>query len=136
MKPMWETDNEEHRALWAYACPQFKVPSRRKMGRDIKALGDQAKTDLTDLLAKQEFVATTADSWSASNRSFLGMTVTWLDKVTLKRHSAVLGIKEIRVSQTGVFLAELISELHSDFGIKRKVCKLIRLNKLTKLLSL
>ena len=87
-------------------------------------MGDQAKADLTDLLAKQAFVATTADSWSASNRAFLGMTVTWLDKVTFKRHSAVLGIKEITVSQTGTYLVEAISELHDEFGIKRKVCKL------------
>ena len=85
-------------------------------------MGDKAKADLTDLLAKQEFVATTADSWSASNRAFLGMTVTWLDKVTFKRQSAVLGIKEITVSQTGQYLADAISELHDDFGIKRKVC--------------
>uniref|UniRef100_UPI00358F7D7E zinc finger BED domain-containing protein 4-like isoform X3 n=1 Tax=Myxine glutinosa TaxID=7769 RepID=UPI00358F7D7E len=121
MKPASETDNEHNRALWAYACPQFKVPSRRKLTRDIRAMGDQAKADLTDLLAKQEFVATTADSWSASNRAFLGMTVTWLERVTFERQSAVLGIKEITVSQTGQYLAEAISELHDDFGIKRKV---------------
>uniref|UniRef100_UPI00358F4092 uncharacterized protein n=1 Tax=Myxine glutinosa TaxID=7769 RepID=UPI00358F4092 len=121
MKPASETDNEHNRALWAYACPQFKVPSRRKLTRDIRAMGDQAKADLTDLLAKQEFVATTADSWSASNRAFLGMTVTWLERVTFEGQSAVLGIKEITVSQTGQYLAEAISELHDDFGIKRKV---------------
>uniref|UniRef100_UPI00358E8F2E uncharacterized protein n=2 Tax=Myxine glutinosa TaxID=7769 RepID=UPI00358E8F2E len=121
MKPASETDNEHNRALWAYACPQFQVPSRRKLTRDIRAMGDQAKADLTDLLAKQEFVATTADSWSASNRAFLGMTVTWLERVTFERQSAVLGIKEITVSQTGQYLAEAISELHDDFGIKRKV---------------
>ncbi|XP_076051233.1 uncharacterized protein LOC143031380 [Oratosquilla oratoria] len=117
-----ETDNKHNKALWAYACPQFKVPSRQKLTRDIRAMGDQAKADLTDLLIKREFVATTADSWLVNNRAFLGMTsVTWLDNDTFKRHSAVLGIKEITTNQTGTYLAEAISELHDEFGIKRKV---------------
>lgn len=57
------------------------------------------------------------------NRSFLGMTVTWLDKETLERSNAVLGVKELKEAQTGEFLADAMSELHQEFGINRKVCR-------------
>lgn len=115
------TDNAETREFFGYVCPEFQVPSHRKLTKDIKAMGDQAKTDLTDLLAKQEFLATTADSWSAGHRAFLGMTVTYVDAETLERMSAVLGVKELYVSQIGKQLSEKMNELQDDFGIGRKI---------------
>jgi hypothetical protein len=51
------------------------------------------------------------------------MTVTWLDKETLERSNAVLGVKELKEAQTGEFLADAMSELHQEFGINRKVCR-------------
>lgn len=49
------------------------------------------------------------------------MTVTWLDKKTLERHGAVLGVKELKQAQTAEFLADAMLELHHEFGIQRKV---------------
>jgi hypothetical protein len=97
------------------------VPSRRKLSRDIGQFGEEAKGILSDLLSKVTFVATTADSWSAHNRSFLGMTVHWVNSTTLKREKAVLGIKEVKVQQTGPYLGKAMMELHQDFGLTNKV---------------
>lgn len=49
------------------------------------------------------------------------MTVTWLDKETLKRSNAILGIKELKEAQTDEFLADAIAELHQEFGFSRCV---------------
>ncbi len=97
------------------------MPSRRKLSRDIGQFGEEAKGILSDLLSKVTFVATTADSWSAHNRSFLGMTVHWVNSTTLKREKAVLGIKEVKVQQTGPYLGKAMMELHQDFGLTNKV---------------
>lgn len=109
------------RKLFDYTSPNFKLPSRRKLTRDISQLGGDAKGKLSDLLSKVTYVATTADSWSAHNRSFLGMTVHWVNVVSLKREKAVLGIKEIVVQQTGTYLAKAMMDLHRKFGISSKV---------------
>ena len=97
------------------------MPSRRKLSRDIGQFGEEAKGILSDLLSKVTFVATTADSWSAHNRSFLGMTVHWVNSTSLKREKAVLGIKEVKVQQTGPYLGTAMMELHQDFGLTNKV---------------
>ena len=35
-----------------------------------------------------DHVSTTADIWSANNKSYLGMTVHWIDSITLKLEKA------------------------------------------------
>jgi len=77
--PAHHTDSQNFRQFLCYLNPDFCVPSRRKLSRDIGQFGEEAKGILSDLLSKVTFVATTADSWSAHNRSFLGMTVHWVN---------------------------------------------------------
>lgn len=89
------TDSPQMKALMQQLNPHFKPPSRRQMNRDINKLGDKAKATMATLLAEVSHVATTADSWSAHNRGFLGMTVHWINKTNLKREKAVLGVKEV-----------------------------------------
>ena len=113
------TDAPEMREFLAYASPDFKVPSRRTLTRDINKLGDETKVRLESLLDTISYVSTTADSWSSHNRSFLGMTVHWINGVSLQREKAVLGIKEIKVRQTADYLAQALLDLHQEFGLSR-----------------
>ncbi len=62
------------REFLAYAAPNFKVPSRRTLARNINKLGDETKVRLESFLDTISYVSTTADSWSSHNRAFLGMT--------------------------------------------------------------
>jgi hypothetical protein len=119
--PAHITDSQNLREFLCYVAPDFSVPSRRKLTRDIGELGEEAKGILSDLLSKVNFVATTADSWSAHNRSFLGQTVHWVNSTSLKREKAVLGIKEVKVQQTGHYLGKAMMELHQAFGLTNKV---------------
>lgn len=84
-------------------------------------MGEEAKAALSKILGRVSYVATTADSWTAHNRSFLGMTVHWVDSTSLKREKAVLGIKEITVKQSGAYLAKAMIGLHLEFGLSSKV---------------
>ena len=49
-----------------------------------------SRSVLTHLFSESNFVATTADCWSAHNRSFLGMTAHWIDPCDLSRKDAML----------------------------------------------
>ena len=44
---------------------------------------------MQDALDEASYVCTTADIWSASNRSFMGMTAHWIDRTTLERKKNV-----------------------------------------------
>ena len=77
-----------------------KVPSRRTLTRDIELAYTKAKQDLISLLAAQRTVATTADSWRAHRRSFLGMTVHWIDGESLERRYATLACRELQVENS------------------------------------
>jgi len=115
------TDSASLREFLDYLNPNFSVPSRRTLTRDISKLGDETKVRLESLLDTISYVATTADSWSAHHRSFLGVTVHWINSDSLKREKAVLGIKEIFVSQTAGYIAKALMDLHQEFGLTSKV---------------
>ncbi|XP_076028521.1 uncharacterized protein LOC143017620 [Oratosquilla oratoria] len=121
MLPTITTESEALRAFLNYLNPQFKLPSRKKLGDNIKHMSDRAKNELTQIMSKQDYLATTADSWSSHNRAFIGSTVSWLDKATLERTTAVLGMKEVKESQTAEYLARSLSKLHEDFSISSKI---------------
>ncbi len=119
--PAHVTDSPALEDFLNYVRPDFNIPSRRKLTRDIARLGEEAKGIMGNLLGKVHYVATTADSWSAHNRSFIGMTVHWIDPASLKREKAVLGIKEIKVQQIGSYLAKAMMDLHQEFSLTSKV---------------
>ena len=53
--------------------PSFYAPSRRTLTRAADQLMVEKRGQLVSLLNDQRFVATTADSWTAHNRAFIGM---------------------------------------------------------------
>ena len=81
------------------------------------------RANLTAALLQQTFVATTTDCWSARRRSYLGVTVHWIDDVSLVRRSAALACKRLRGSHTFDVLAEALDTVHADYGIRTKVVK-------------
>lgn len=66
-------------------------------------------------------MGTTADCWSANKKGYLGMTVHWLDPNTRVRKMAVLACERIMGSHTYDVLAQVMANIHSQFGIEDKV---------------
>lgn len=119
--PFHITDSPQMKALMQQLNREFQPHSRRKMSGDINRLGDKAKATMVTLLSDVSHVATTADSWTAHNRGFLGMTVHWIDTTNLKRAKAVLGVKQIVVRQEAAYLSRAMMELHDEFSLSQKV---------------
>lgn len=68
-----------------------------------------------------QFICSTADIWSARNKSYLGITGHYIEPKTLARKSVVLSCKRIKYSHTFDEIAKGISTVHSDFGITKQV---------------
>lgn len=71
----------------------LKLMSRRTLGRRLEEAHAKFQRDLKELLAKPAWVATTADIWSGKKRSFLGMTVHWIDGEYKRRPVAGFAIR-------------------------------------------
>lgn len=68
--------------------PNRTIISRPTLTRRIEDSATVVRGKLIDLLKEQSHVATTADCWSSHGKSFLGMTVHWIDSRTCERKSA------------------------------------------------
>ena len=66
-------------------------------------------------------VATTTDCWTSSAKSYIGLTVHWLDK-DLERQSAALACRLLRGRHSYALWAKSVNEIHSEYGIRSKVC--------------
>ena len=75
------------------------------------------------MLQDVEYVATTADCWSAHHRSFLGQTCHWINKKTRAREHAVLACRRLKGSHTYDVLADAMTVVHGKFGIQDKIVR-------------
>ncbi|ROI15913.1 Zinc finger BED domain-containing protein 4 [Anabarilius grahami] len=76
--------------------------------------------NLKAALGDVDFVSTTADNWMVNNKSFMGVTVQWINS-TLQRNKAALACKRIRGRPTYDVIGAEIEEIHSSYGLHGKV---------------
>uniref|UniRef100_UPI0037E80847 uncharacterized protein zbedx isoform X2 n=1 Tax=Semicossyphus pulcher TaxID=241346 RepID=UPI0037E80847 len=79
------------------------------------------REDLMTKLSSIQYVCTTADIWTANNRSFFGMTCHWIDPASLERKSAALGFSRLQGRITYDSIAGRIHDIHVAFNIESKV---------------
>ncbi|KAK0059783.1 AC transposase [Biomphalaria pfeifferi] len=95
--------------------PGKTVMTRKTLTGNIE---DEYKTmhdDLQQKLSLVTVVCTTADIWTAHNRSFFGVTVHWIEISTLERKSAALACSRLRGRHTFDLIAATLEELHSSY---------------------
>ena len=73
------------------ACqPGVAIPSRYSVVKTLEKKHESSKAAVASAMTSVEFVATTADCWTAHQRSCLDVTVHWLCYDNFKRKSAAL----------------------------------------------
>ncbi len=124
---------EDMLPLSTIESPRFKkildkIPATRKPTSDRKTFShylDKCYSDMESKLKRTfeslDHVSTTADIWSANNKSYLGMTVHWIDSISFKREKAALACKRVRGRHTYDVIASEIEQVHSAFGLSHKV---------------
>ena len=80
---------------------------------------DEMKKEMRTSLASIDFVCATADCWSSSNRSYLGVTIHWLDE-SMSQKSQALACKRIVGSHTYDVLAEALESILLEFQVQMK----------------
>ena len=108
------------------------VPCRRTMTdfiiRHDSTMLTNLKTELRKVVVKTKDIfqpfATSFDAWSARNRSYLGMTVNWIDD-TLERQTRVLACKRFPAPHTYERVTNIVLEIHAKYGIEGSVAHII-----------
>ncbi|KAK0155357.1 hypothetical protein N1851_002314 [Merluccius polli] len=77
--------------------------------------------NLKAALNEVDFVSTTADIWTANNRSYIGVTLHWISRSTLERNKAALACRRIRGKHTYDVIGAEIENIHSSYGLLNKV---------------
>ncbi|ROL55589.1 hypothetical protein DPX16_23606 [Anabarilius grahami] len=81
----------------------------------------EMETELKKTFADLEYFSTTADLWTAQNKSFLGITVHWINPVTLHRQKAAIACRRFRGRHTYDAIAAEIEQIHSSFALCDKI---------------
>ena len=120
MLPVSTVESAAFRKLIGGIC-STQVPDRKSFTAHMDKLYDAMVTKVKEILDTVDFVSTTADVWTAHNRSYLGMTVHWINPITLKRCKAAIACIRVTGHHTYDALAEKIEHVHASYGLTRKV---------------
>lgn len=84
----------------------------------------ERKQKLKEKLATLKSVCTTADCWTSRRRSFIGVTVHWLEasqRNVLERRGCCLAIRELSGRHTYDVIAKALEGIHNEFNITEKI---------------
>ncbi|KAB0795331.1 hypothetical protein PPYR_12170 [Photinus pyralis] len=123
MIPLHVVESDTFNTLIKTLNPSKSTISRRTLGRRIADSHTLLKQRLIKILDKIDWVATTADCWSAHNKSYLGMTAHWLDPATRARMRAVLTCTRLKGVHSYDVLARTMINTHYEFHIDKKVTR-------------
>jgi KRAB domain-containing zinc finger protein len=103
--------------------PNRSVMSRAVLRTRIMNKMNNLKGKLIDILREQQFLATTADCWSAFGKSYMGVTVHWIDRGSFERKSACLALRRMKGKHTYDVIANALQQIHKEFAIEGKILR-------------
>lgn len=123
MQPFSKTEGLGFRKLIEGLTPKKSIMCRKTVMERINERFQKMRKNLMSTLQQQRFVATTTDCWSAHHKSYIGLTIYWIDQATMDRKSAALSCRRLKGSHTYEVLAEALEGIHSEYGIIDKIVK-------------
>ena len=91
---------------------QVSLPDRKSFTAHLDKAFDMMEQRVKSTLDGVDFVCTTADVWTAHNKSFFGMTVHWIDPSTLQCCKAAISCTRLVGRHTYDVLASKIESIH------------------------
>ncbi|KAF2894271.1 hypothetical protein ILUMI_11903, partial [Ignelater luminosus] len=91
---------------------------RKTLKSKLEAARSTVIGHVKEELAKTKYVCTAADIWSAQNKSYLGVTVHFIDDKNFERKSFVLCCKPFKVFHSFDKIAGVINEVHTFYDLK------------------
>ncbi|KAJ3605155.1 hypothetical protein NHX12_027205 [Muraenolepis orangiensis] len=120
MHPLSTVEQTEFVELIHGLAPNATVISRRKLQRKLDADFNAKKSVLKEKLKTVQRVCTTADIWSTSKASFMGVTAHWIKPNSTERESVALACRHFPSPHTYSRTAEILEEIHLEFGLSNE----------------
>uniref|UniRef100_A0A3Q4MWI7 HAT C-terminal dimerisation domain-containing protein n=1 Tax=Neolamprologus brichardi TaxID=32507 RepID=A0A3Q4MWI7_NEOBR len=98
-----------------------ELPHRTTFTSYLEKEFTEMERNLKAALNEIDFVSTTADIWTANNRSYMGVTLHWIRRTTLERHKVALACRRICGRHTYDVIGTEIENIHSSYGLLNKV---------------
>jgi len=122
MLPLTTVESPAFRKLVDKLSPRpVQLPDRNTISLCIEQAYDTMMKKIKETFGKVESVSTTADVWTSQRRSYLGMTVHWINDKSLIRQKAAIACIRITGRHTFDILAAKIEEIHRSFGLHGKI---------------
>lgn len=121
MQPIAAVERGGFQKFCKMFLPSYSVPSRRTLSRRLNNIYEDEKIKFIELLNKTQWVSTTADIWTGHKRSYMGVTVHFVDPKSLKMVSSVLVCRRFKGSHTGKEIGKMLASIFSEFNIKTKI---------------
>lgn len=126
MLPLSTVESSAFRKLVNELSPgTVQLPDRKTLSSNIKQAYESMMKKIKETLEGVDNVSTTADVWMAHHRSYLGMTVHWIDQKSLKRQKAAIACMRIIGRHTYDVLAAKSEEVHRKFGLHGKISAMV-----------
>lgn len=99
----------------------FRMITSKTLKTKIYLKYENFRANLMKILRFVDHVCLTADIWSIKTKSFLGVTLHWIDNLTLDRKSATISCARFKSPHTGERIAECIEVLTDELEVTQKV---------------
>jgi len=96
---------------------KINVPSRRNLVRKIHNLFEDTKEKIINDIKDIKYVCTTTDVWSSKKRSFLGVTIHWIDVDNFQRRSSSLACRRFRGTHSYDKIADILQDIHLEYNL-------------------
>ena len=122
MLPLSTVESPAFRKLVSgISSAQVSLPDRKSFTAHLDKAFDTMDQRVKSTLDGVDFVCTTADVWTAHNKSFFGMTVHWIDPSKLERCKAAISCTRLVGRHTYDVLASKIESIHRSYSLNGKV---------------
>lgn len=96
----------------------FKFMSERTVRRKIFISYDKHVKDVEKILSMQKWFSLTMDIWSCKNRSYVAVSIHYIDDKTFERMSFLLTCQDFPSPHTHEHIAERLQMLYHEFSLK------------------
>lgn len=97
--------------------PNVSMPKKAKLIQTLIEKVDLIRERLIAIFKERSHVCTTADVWSCRGRSFLGVSVHFIDSKLIERKSYILAFESILEKQDYRYIGGLIQKVHERYGL-------------------